>query len=200
MPRVKLSEFRAKTIVNKYLDETYTGISFDAENDATSKIDEFVSLDKKYVVKVDQGIKKRFKQGLIKLELSNAHEIIEALGQLKRKGFNHFLIEEMVPHETDSERYLALERTDKGIIAYYSQHGGVDIEEHENEVKKELIIDSDTVKKIASELGIKDGILEKLVELFDIEYFSFLRSEEHTSELQSRLHLVCRLLLEKKNK
>src|SRR2546422_5579660 len=26
------------------------------------------------------------------------------------------------------------------------------------------------------------------------------RSEEHTSELQSRLHLVCRLLLEKKKK
>src|SRR2546422_5196882 len=37
-----------------------------------------------------------------------------------------------------------------------------------------------------------------------IGYTSFLgagiynRSEEHTSELQSRLHLVCRLLLEKK--
>src|SRR2546422_3568870 len=28
----------------------------------------------------------------------------------------------------------------------------------------------------------------------------FLRSEEHTSELQSRLHLVCRLLLEKKKR
>src|SRR2546429_3977837 len=27
---------------------------------------------------------------------------------------------------------------------------------------------------------------------------SLIRSEEHTSELQSRLHLVCRLLLEKK--
>src|SRR3989449_6582424 len=27
-----------------------------------------------------------------------------------------------------------------------------------------------------------------------------LRSEEHTSELQSRLHLVCRLLLEKKTR
>src|SRR2546422_4463430 len=26
----------------------------------------------------------------------------------------------------------------------------------------------------------------------------YMRSEEHTSELQSRLHLVCRLLLEKK--
>src|SRR2546422_6241471 len=44
---------------------------------------------------------------------------------------------------------------------------------------------------------------------FDINYLSVLlgngdgtfrdaRSEEHTSELQSRLHLVCRLLLEKK--
>src|SRR2546429_3688805 len=29
---------------------------------------------------------------------------------------------------------------------------------------------------------------------------SLPRSEEHTSELQSRLHLVCRLLLEKKKK
>src|SRR2546422_7674152 len=30
--------------------------------------------------------------------------------------------------------------------------------------------------------------------------FIICRSEEHTSELQSRLHLVCRLLLEKKKK
>src|SRR2546429_1943328 len=32
----------------------------------------------------------------------------------------------------------------------------------------------------------------------DREPFEVRRSEEHTSELQSRLHLVCRLLLEKK--
>src|SRR2546429_5124104 len=32
-----------------------------------------------------------------------------------------------------------------------------------------------------------------------IGYPYSIRSEEHTSELQSRLHLVCRLLLEKKN-
>src|SRR2546429_3215751 len=31
-------------------------------------------------------------------------------------------------------------------------------------------------------------------------FFAQERSEEHTSELQSRLHLVCRLLLEKKKK
>src|SRR2546422_7824552 len=37
----------------------------------------------------------------------------------------------------------------------------------------------------------------------DLEHnalFHIERSEEHTSELQSRLHLVCRLLLEKKKK
>src|SRR2546422_1669720 len=34
----------------------------------------------------------------------------------------------------------------------------------------------------------------------DQESVPVRRSEEHTSELQSRLHLVCRLLLEKKKK
>src|SRR5262245_63241952 len=41
--------------------------------------------------------------------------------------------------------------------------------------------------------------LEMLVERFRHAHWS-LRSEEHTSELQSLRHLVCRLLLEKKNK
>src|SRR5687768_17658555 len=36
-------------------------------------------------------------------------------------------------------------------------------------------------------------------QLLEAELFGYeRRSEEHTSELQSRLHLVCRLLLEKK--
>src|SRR2546422_8558607 len=39
----------------------------------------------------------------------------------------------------------------------------------------------------AAGLGVERGFLTDSV-----------RSEEHTSELQSRLHLVCRLLLEKK--
>src|SRR2546422_7336963 len=45
-----------------------------------------------------------------------------------------------------------------------------------------------------------------LLRLYDIPpfptwfYVGKGRSEEHTSELQSRLHLVCRLLLEKKKK
>src|SRR5690625_7065183 len=44
--------------------------------------------------------------------------------------------------------------------------------------------DADTVRALLHQ----DGIAEQMV----------VRSEEHTSELQSRGHLVCRLLLEKK--
>src|SRR2546422_1395421 len=46
-----------------------------------------------------------------------------------------------------------------------------------------------------------DNIYATPVLLGDVwkhQYENLLRSEEHTSELQSRLHLVCRLLLEKK--
>src|SRR2546422_11620790 len=42
---------------------------------------------------------------------------------------------------------------------------------------------------------IRQAILQALAEQTRIVR---VRSEEHTSELQSRLHLVCRLLLEKK--
>src|SRR2546428_4223452 len=40
----------------------------------------------------------------------------------------------------------------------------------------------------------------KIYRAVDLRYAWHLRSEEHTSELQSRSDLVCRLLLEKKNK
>src|SRR2546429_6107050 len=44
--------------------------------------------------------------------------------------------------------------------------------------------------------GVLVGLLPSRASLLVRE--DGLRSEEHTSELQSRLHLVCRLLLEKK--
>src|SRR5687768_17881033 len=49
-------------------------------------------------------------------------------------------------------------------------------------------------------LGKSSGLAHNAFLIRDIaaEDFKLSRSEEHTSELQSRLHLVCRLLLEKK--
>src|SRR2546422_8213474 len=48
--------------------------------------------------------------------------------------------------------------------------------------------EADVGREYLLRLGIPDNVVLPL------------RSEEHTSELQSRLHLVCRLLLEKKKK
>src|SRR2546422_5993685 len=51
---------------------------------------------------------------------------------------------------------------------------------------------------------VEFGIHNRALPLADIplavRFKGLGRSEEHTSELQSRLHLVCRLLLEKKKK
>src|SRR2546422_674000 len=51
------------------------------------------------------------------------------------------------------------------------------------------------------ELGIDsfDDLAQACLHFYrDFHHVALERSEEHTSELQSRLHLVCRLLLEKK--
>src|SRR3989449_814756 len=47
--------------------------------------------------------------------------------------------------------------------------------------------------------GVLKGKLPPVERVVGLDAESEFRSEEHTSELQSRLHLVCRLLLEKKN-
>src|SRR3712207_7687141 len=50
------------------------------------------------------------------------------------------------------------------------------------------------VRRAGLDLGLSPPLLHRLAILLVVE-----RSEEHTSELQSRQYLVCRLLLEKKN-
>src|SRR3712207_8131278 len=56
--------------------------------------------------------------------------------------------------------------------------------------------------RIALELSRDNPVYQDLATKF-FEHFLYIaqaRSEEHTSELQSRQYLVCRLLLEKKKK
>src|SRR2546422_3381109 len=57
-----------------------------------------------------------------------------------------------------------------------------------------------TVRNINPSLGFRERGARRTPSSCSSETISGSRSEEHTSELQSRLHLVCRLLLEKKKK
>src|SRR5690348_3094699 len=58
-----------------------------------------------------------------------------------------------------------------------------------------------TLEALVTYLADQHLIAEKVAvdDLFVPNYGEIERSEEHTSELQSPVHLVCRLLLEKKN-
>lgn len=175
MARVKLSEFKSKEIISTYISGEYKGIPFDGDKDAISKLDDSIDPDKSYVVKVDQGVKKRFKQGLVKLDIVGVNSIVDELSDLRKKGFRHFIIEEMIAHVSQDEKYLAFERTSKGIVIYYSNHGGIDIEDHGADVESLLYKDADDAKKVALALGVEtEGFIEKLIEAFEIYYFSFL--------------------------
>src|SRR5882762_11689200 len=57
---------------------------------------------------------------------------------------------------------------------------------------------SDGPRRIARRRGVRDGRDVRAPVVRAVRRRPRLRSEEHTSELQSHLNLVCRLLLEKK--
>src|SRR3989442_6437983 len=58
---------------------------------------------------------------------------------------------------------------------------------------------SDAVGALLRERADLVSVLDDLAENERLDGHEVCRSEEHTSELQSRPHLVCRLLLEKNN-
>src|SRR2546422_7554076 len=68
--------------------------------------------------------------------------------------------------------------------------------------RHELAVPYDRVANLVEHGAVQPGVAEAGAHeaVVEPEHGAVDRSEEHTSELQSRLHLVCRLLLEKKKK
>src|SRR2546429_6537783 len=68
----------------------------------------------------------------------------------------------------------------------------------ETQVESERVILEKKQQIQVQEMGGRVALEKQNGELVQLRAENQKRSEEHTSELQSRLHLVCRLLLEKK--
>src|SRR5690625_2002941 len=113
-------------------------------------------------------------------------------------GSGHCLPEKIVKntdflgYEFYDENGVFIEKPVEEIIQKFQEI--TEIEERRYAEKHQFTSD---LAVIAAEKAIKDAGIDKE----DLDYVIVAnRSEEHTSELQSRGHLVCRLLLEKKKK
>ncbi|MBI4033119.1 MAG: hypothetical protein HY377_01200 [Candidatus Blackburnbacteria bacterium] len=171
MARQRITEFRAKTILFGNLNIPYDGGAVTAGRDGAERIKELDS-HKKYVFKVDDGIKKRMKKGLVALKVGPG-EARKARELFKKKGYKRFLVEEFIEHRPDQEKFLSLERTREGLTVYYSGRGGIDIEDNQDQIHKDILTSNNTAK-IAKFLGVRPQTLQTIKEAFDEFYFSFL--------------------------
>lgn len=165
MARVKLSELTAKKLLHKYLELPYFGTS------------DFDSLDssKKYVVKVDEGVKKRMKRGLLAID-KTPDEVKVFINEMRQKGFNHFIIEEMIKYDSSKERYLSIERIREGFKVFYSKSGGVDIEESNSAVESVIHAEHETdeTASIEQRLGVPQLFISQVLGVMNKFHFSFL--------------------------
>ncbi len=173
MARKKISEFAAKRILFQFLEIPYNGITIDTKNESYHDLVSKMTDGKRYVLKVDQGVKQRKKKGLVSFD-ANKKNIVEEIEKLKEKGFSNFIIEEFLEHDDSSECYLAIERVREGKRVHYSTKGGIEIESNSDSVITEVLSDYSGYKKIADTLNFPVETLESIVTAFDNYYFSFL--------------------------
>jgi ATP-citrate lyase beta-subunit len=158
MARVKLTEYRAKTL----LVDDYSGVAIHAASLAEDLAR--LSIEKKYIIKVDQGIKQRGKQGLIRLNVtkSTAKKAVPELGE---RGFDQFIAEPMFAHDTDEEKYLSIERVREGFRFLYSPKGGVSVEEHLESMER---------YDDAKDVPLPSIFLSHVTEVMNREHLSFV--------------------------
>lgn len=166
MARKKLSEFRAKTILFDALGQKYLGKSLDAGLDWKQVVDGLD--DERFVVKVDQAEKGRFKKGLVKLDRSKG-EVHKDAEELFDKGYQFLLVEPYRDHQADQEWYFSAERTREGNKLAFSKSGGVDVE-NQASTMTEVIYGPES----SDALDLPQEQIAKIMEVFDKNYLSFL--------------------------
>jgi len=174
MSRVKLTEWKAKQLLYAELGKKYNGISVQVDKKSyifSSPLSK-LSTKKEYVVKVDQGVKGRMKKSLVLLAVKR-NDLTKAFQKLSQKGYTQYIIEEMLPHQSQQEKYLSLERTREGVLLRYSVQGGIDIERMKEQVKSVTITDTLPLSAL-KEMGVMKSEFEAMRELFEKNYVSFM--------------------------
>src|SRR5690625_3621188 len=123
---------------------------------------------------------------------------------LRRRGWD---LEKVAISYIGYEGGSARVRADKSVVGkIISRHGGIKLGKGPGEMYDQKKFDTPYLRDFLLDRGALGDVSEtaapwsRLGELYTATVRAARRSEEHTSELQSRGHLVCRLLLEKKKK
>ena len=173
MPRQKLSEYRAKNIIAKALQLSYEGWSINTQEALAPQLQAPASAGGNLVVKVDEGIKGRFKQGLVLLDVQPAN-LAEAAESLKAKGYQWLIIEPQIAHDQSAERYISFVSDRAGLLMNYAASGGVDIEQHAETIKHVRLGHDANWQHLAGETGLDEQQLQRLAAAFTDNYFVFM--------------------------
>lgn len=167
MARRKISEFKTKRLI---LNNNYKGLSLTSKDysDEISELDKF----KSYVVKVDQGIKKRMKQGLMKVNLT-VKEAEKFIKTLVEQGYQQFLIEEVIEHFDNEEKYLSIERVREGLKVLFSDNGGINVEDN-SRVSEYLLTDNTSIKNFVNENNLNEEFIKTVLNAFNDHLMGFL--------------------------
>lgn len=164
MARERISEWAAKRML---LGDAYTGISLQGSSDpALTDVPE-----NQYVIKVDQGVKKRFLQGLLKVNVPKS-EVIDSIRTWEEQGYTQFLLETYVPHDVHTEHYLSFERVREGIRVLWGEEGGIAVEKEGNRIESFLL--NDDSRASLTQKGIPEHFLTHVESLLNTEYVSFI--------------------------
>src|SRR5690625_1874050 len=104
---------------------------------------------------------------------------------LPEAQMDRFLVKEVLTYPTPTEEISVLDGISSGSFEAPLRHAPISLE------------DVLLLQRLSAQVYVDASIKQYIVAIVNTTRGG--RSEEHTSELQSRGHLVCRLLLEKKD-
>lgn len=173
MPRKKLSEYRSKKIIYKIINTPYSGWSVSTAKPLSEQIDTIPDGIDAFVVKVDQGIKGRFKKGLVLLDVKQDN-LEQAVESLSEKGYEHFIMEPQVSHSNDEERYLSISYQRAGTTLSYTKHGGIHVESHADTMLHVPLDAATNWQELAAETGFTEWQLQDMWRAFQDTYMTLL--------------------------